>query len=650
MNEEQKRALMVGFVLPFSGMLMLYYFSAGLLCQQVYNLPEPNFSTMMKYAIATYNSWFSLKLDDFMFAIPAEFSADIYAHTGLQEVTITTYRQAVDMFVNPPIYRLFPAYLLLSFVASMSILIAKSREKGNDKQLSKKQALQQHIRGTQLVDEKKLVDDSQRLVTDPITFLPTASGNLLISDYRCKGHIFLLGSTGTGKSETLSNLIGGILDKHPGIKVIYADRKGEFFSKFGEPDKDILFNPFDARTVGWSLFNEIRFNKHDPYRAIPPDLVMMAKILFPTAGKRETIWDNAAARIFMSAVCYCLLNKKATMQDLYEFNQMPADTMAAALKTLPVGLSTGYGVIQDPSSKAAMSALLTYTTAMEDLSCLNQKDGSWSVTEWVNDRKSSSNLYLSSAGRNDKAFVRLITLLLDFAGREVQQFEDNGGQKMRLLFVFDELAALPKLSTLSYLLSQARSKGVGCILATQSFEQIKAIYGTEQAHEIFANTKTKFIYSMPDPTDSAYLAKAIGTAENFRKEKSENQSSAGLLGKGEDRRGVNESQKVVEDKLFLPSQIANQRTGQTIVQFPDFDGEVAQIQLLKADRYPVRQPAFVELEQDLVAGKALPFIMAEEAIELPAEQAVDEQPEEPDEPAPADNEDSVQDIDDDVIY
>ena len=51
-----------------------------------------------------------------------------------------------------------------------------------------------------------------------------------------------------------------------------------------------------------------------------------------------------------------------------------------------------------------------------------------------------------------------------------------------------------------------------------------------------------------------------------------------------------------------------------------------------------------------MAGKALPFIMAEEAIELPAEQAVDEQPEEPDEPAPADNEDSVQDIDDDVIY
>ena len=263
MNEEQKRALMVGFVLPFSSLLMRYYFSAGLLCQQVYNLPEPNFSTMMKYAIATYNSWFSLKLDDFMFAIPAEFSADIYAHTGLQEVTIMTYRQAVDRFVKPPIYRLFPAYLLLSFVTSMSIMIARSREKGNDKQLTKKQALQQHIRGTQLVD------DSQRLVKDPIIFLPTASGNLLISDYLCKGHIFLLGSTGTGKSETLSNLIGGILDKHPGIKVIYADRKGEFFSKFGEPDKYILFNPFDARTVGWSLFNEIRFNKHDPYRAIP---------------------------------------------------------------------------------------------------------------------------------------------------------------------------------------------------------------------------------------------------------------------------------------------------------------------------------------------------------------------------------------------
>lgn len=609
MNDEDKRVLMVGFIIPFVCLMALYFGVATLLCCYVYHLPDPSFMTMLKYAAAKYNGWLGLGLDDYYFACPEEFAQDIYDHIQMKEVMIPVYPKSVDMFVKPPIYRWFPFFLILSLVISLICLFRKSSSRDDKKAWQKKQSMQRYIRGAKLVSEEKLVGDSHRLVTDPVTYLPTKSGKLFISDSRCKGHIFLLGTTGTGKSVTLANLIGGILEKHPEVKVIYADRKGEFFSRFGRKGKDILFNPFDARTVGWSLFNEIRFDKQNAGKSMPPDLIMMAKILFPTEGKKETIWDNAAARIFMSAVCYCLLDQKATMQDFYVFNQQPLTDIAAAFRTLPKGLSTGYGVVQDSSSKAAASAMLTYTTVMEDLSCLNQIDGDWSIVDWIHGRGSTANLYLSSAGRNDKAFVRLITLLIDFAGREVQQFEDNGGQNLRLLFVFDELAALPKLSTLSYLLSQARSKGVGCILATQSFEKIKAIYGDKEAHEIFANTKTKFIYSMPDPADSEYLSKAVGSVEVFRREKSESRSTAGMLGKGDDRHGRNENTRVTEERLFLPSQIANQKTGQVVVQFPDFEGEVAQIQLLKDDRYQAHQPAFEEREQELVYARELPSLL-----------------------------------------
>ena len=611
MNEEQKRILMVGFIIPFACMVLLYFFLISMMAYFIYHLPDPSIVTLFKYAFAKYTTWIGWDVDVFSFTLPEEFIQDIYEHIGLTKVVVSVYPKSVDMFVKPPLYRWFPAYLIIATSVSFYNLIRKSRGDKERKSLKKKESMQQYIRGARIVDERKFVLDSKRLVKDPIASLPTKSGNLLISDYRCKGHIFLLGSTGTGKSETLSNLLGGILDKHKDVKVIYADRKGEFYSKFGRKG-DILFNPYDARTVGWSLFNEIRFDKNNLYDSIPADLTMMAKILFPTEGKNETIWDNAAARIFESVMCYCFLNKKTTMQEFYKFNQLAAADIAAALQTLPRGLSTGYGVIQDPSSKSAMSALMTYTTTMEELSCLNSIDGSWSITDWINDRTNSANLYLSSAGSNDTAFLRLITLLIDFAGREVKAFDDDGSQNLRLLFVFDELAALPKLSTLSYLLSQARSKGVGCILATQSFEQIKAIYGAERAHEIFANTKTKMIFSMPDPVDSTYLSRAIGTAEHFRTEKSQSQSTAGVWGKGDDRHGMNENQRIVEDKLFLQSQITSQKTGQAIVQFPDFDGEVAQVQFLKTNRHPVRQPAFIERNQELISGKAIPFVLEHE--------------------------------------
>lgn len=650
MNEEEKRILVGGFIIPFICMLSLYFFLVTVLAHFIYHFPDPSFATLFKYAFAKYTIWIDWDFDAFKFTLPEEFIQDIYAHTGLTEVAVSVYPQSVDMFVSAPLYRYFPVYLIVTLFISFYTLMRKNHGDKARKNLKKKESMQQYIRGTKRVDEKRFVLDSQRFVKDPIAALPTTSGNLLISDYRCKGHIFLLGTTGAGKSETLSNLLGGILDKHKNIKVIYADRKGEFYSKFGK-EKDILFNPFDARTIGWSLFNEIRFDKNRPYDSVPADLTMMAKILFPTEGKHDTIWDNAAARIFKSAMCYCFLHKKTTMQEFYEFNQLPAAEMAAALQTLPRGLSTGYGVIQDPSSKSAMSALMTYTTAMEDLSCLNSIDGPWSITDWIHDRTNTANLYLSSAGPNDKAFVRLITLLIDFAGREVKAFNDDGSQNMRLLFVFDELAALPKLSTLSYLLSQARSKGVGCILATQSFEQIKAIYGTERAHELFANTKTKIIFSMPDPEDSAYLSRAIGTAEQFRTEKSRSQSTAGIWGKGDDRHGMNENQRVVEDKLFLPSQIARQKTGQAIVQFPDFDGEVAQVQFLKTNSHPVRQPAFIERHQELASGKAIPFVLEHDSKEMtaaePEEEVLQASPASEANECPRDHDDE---IDDDVIY
>ena len=600
MNDEAKRKLILRFVLPMAILLGLYYFVAVMYNQRG-SLVEPRFWSLIKYAFVTYAGLINVDLGNLMFALPMEWQQP---GSEIVKVPAMQYVSIVDEYAGSWVYRVFPFYFALAWAGAMVFLATGKPEKANIHS-SRKQKDDDYVRGARLVSAQKLISDSRKWVKDVICTLPTTDGDLLISDKRCRGHIFVLGATGTGKSQVLLNIIGGIKARNKGIKIIYADRKGEFFSKFGRVGKDILFNPFDRRTVHWSLFNEVNFPQRGTLENIPPDLQMMAKILFPTKGKKETLWDDASARIFMSAMCWCFLNDKATMQDLYEFNNKPIDEIAAAFLTLPPGLRTGYSIIQDPTSKTAMSAMMNYTTIMQDLVCLNNMEGTWSVVDWINDRHDDSSLFLSSAGKNDAAFAKLITLLIDICGREVHQFPDDGSHTTRVMFVFDELAALPRLSTLEYLLTQARSKGVAVVLATQSFEQVVETYGREAAHAIFANTKTKFVFAMPDPTDAEYLSKSYGTQEVYRREQGKNSSSAGFFGKGDDRHGTNESRKLMQDTLFLPSQIERQATGQAIVSFPDFQGEVAQVQFLEADRYKTINREFEDMDAEMIAGRAI---------------------------------------------
>ena len=86
----------------------------------------------------------------------------------------------------------------------------------------------------------------------------------------------------------------------------------------------------------------------------------------------------------------------------------------------------------------------------------------------------------------------------------------------------------------------------------------------------------------------------------------------------------------MQDTLFLPSQIERQATGQAIVSFPDFEGEIAQVQFLEADRYKTVNREFEDMDAEMIAGRALPLIHKEKEPEL--EPTTDDEPDEAMEP------------------
>lgn len=72
-------------------------------------------------------------------------------------------------------------------------------------------------------------------------------------------HMLVNGATGSGKSVLLRSLAWSGLKRRD--RFIFVDPQGDMLSKFHQKG-DIILNPYDARTKGWSFFNEIR-NDYD---------------------------------------------------------------------------------------------------------------------------------------------------------------------------------------------------------------------------------------------------------------------------------------------------------------------------------------------------------------------------------------------------
>jgi len=73
-------------------------------------------------------------------------------------------------------------------------------------------------------------------------------------------HFKLIGTTGTGKSTAICELLGAALQR--GDRAVIADPDGGYLRRFFDASRgDVILNPFDQRSVKWDLFGEIR----EPY-------------------------------------------------------------------------------------------------------------------------------------------------------------------------------------------------------------------------------------------------------------------------------------------------------------------------------------------------------------------------------------------------
>ena len=93
-------------------------------------------------------------------------------------------------------------------------------------------------------------------------------------------HFKFIGTTGTGKSTAIRELLQGALQR--GDRAVIADPDAGYLKRFYDAERgDHILNPFDPRSANWDRFSEIR----NPY-----DFEQVARSLIPDGAARTAFF------------------------------------------------------------------------------------------------------------------------------------------------------------------------------------------------------------------------------------------------------------------------------------------------------------------------------------------------------------------------
>jgi hypothetical protein len=350
-------------------------------------------------------------------------------------------------------------------------------------------------------------------------------------------HFKFIGTTGTGKSSAISQLLGGALAR--GDRAVIADPEGGYLRRFYDPDRgDVILNPFDQRSVRWDLFAEIRHGY---------DVEQIARSLLPDHEGADRSW-RGYARTFFSAVTRQA--HAAGVRDVRELYRLlvvaDSDELRALTRGTPAQpfLEEHNGRMFDSIRSVTSSAVgaLEYVAA--------QRATPFSLRQWVDQqpRGHGGVLFIPYRAGQIAALRSVIsawTRIAIFAAMDREEADQ------RLWFVVDELDALGQIDGLKDALARLRKFGGRCILGFQSISQVASTYGDE-AHTIVENCGNTLIFrcsASEGGGTSRFASTLIGQREVRRTTNSHSRRLTELFGSTTRSEHVNIEPAVMDSEI-----------------------------------------------------------------------------------------------------
>ena len=411
---------------------------------------------------------------------------------------------------------------------------------------ARKRSDRSHKRGAFVLDGAGEQTRAKRLKSEQLAF----AGIPLMPEDETK-HFKLIGTTGTGKSTAIRQLLQGALDR--GDRAIIADPDGGYLKRYYDPHRgDVILNPFDERSRKWDLFAEI-VNTYD--------VEQLARSLIPDGESAAATEWRTYARTFFTAVTKQLraLGHKTTAELYRWLTSATSQELTILLEGTPAqpflaeGNARMFGSIR--SVTAAAVAPLEYID--------EQTTESFSVRDWV--RSGRGVLFVPYRADQIAALRAVIATWMRLA---IFQCMSEAERDHRLWFIIDELDALGRIDGLKDALARLRKFGGRCVLGFQSIAQVSSLYGQGDAQTIVENCGNTLILrcSASEGGGTArFASKLIGEREIVHETTSKSRSSMMPFANPHPHSSVSKSEQHVIESAVLASEIE---------QLPDLSGYV----------------------------------------------------------------------------
>lgn len=547
--------------------IMLASIALGAVAKPYVMLDRQTMQATGNYAQAQATAWFAqgtvanptikISYDGQAYVVPAR---AVIAHSYYRLATEASYSYAVR-----------GCWLgFLGWLASLVLLrraMARRRERALRDRV---------IAGTLVTTEAQLA----KLTSTEADARALAVGTVPIPGRLETRHMAMIGTTGSGKTTALRQLLDGIEVR--GEAALVYDTSGEFIAHYYRPERgDIILNPFDARCACWSPFAEI---------AHPADAARIAHQFITETGQHENdVWLETSRILVANMILALWKEGNGTLPDLLNALQVRTKD---DLKNWLADSSSARTFAED-ADRATGSVLFMLAKAANLIQFLRAEDSGgvpFAFRDFIHGlgKRSGPRPWIFVPRKEDyfEASKPLLACWLECAASAVLGLAPSADR--RIWFVLDELADLPRVDNLARLLPEGRKFGAAVVLTFQALGQMRHRYGPQLAESMLGCCNTKLFLQTIDSETRVWASQTIGECEV------EIQTMTDALAEGDDkpRTTLGKIRKmrpaVLESELRLPK-------FKGYLLFPD-GLPVARIRLTAdhvARRGKSRQPGFV---------------------------------------------------------
>jgi len=358
-----------------------------------------------------------------------------------------------------------------------------------------------------------------------------------------QSHTMLVGTTGTGKTVALSELLAEARSR--GQSAVVFDLTGAFIEAFFDSERDIILNPLDARCPSWSVFNDC--TSEGEFHAA-------AEALVPhDGGGAEQFWVLAARMLFVE-MCLHLKRAGTATNEALASRLMTAD-LAQVHKLMR-------GTMADPltapeAARMAESIRAVFNANAKALKLLPSDGPPFSIRDWTQGHCAPGSVLFLSARYVDLS----ICSQLDTAMNTLMSMDRTAD--LRLWILIDELGALHRLPALEKGLQTVRNFGGAIVVGVHAFAKLKEVYGENMAMTLSSLARTKLILATADRETATWCSDFIGHRQVRDMEEGYS------YGYNNARDAVSLTPRRQIEPLLLPDQFMNLPRLSGYLKFPD---------------------------------------------------------------------------------